>query len=106
MVLAEKAYQLSEMLPKTEQFGLVSQIRRAAVSVPANIAEGWGRDNRGMHVQQFRIAQGSLNELETHVLLSARLRMLTQDETAAVLGKAEQAGTLLRGLIRSLESAT
>jgi len=106
MVLAEMAYQLSELLPKSEQFGLVSQIRRAAVSVPANIAEGWGRDNRGMYVQQLRIAQGSLKELETHILLGARLRMLTQDDIAAVLGKAEQAGKLLRGLIRSLEAAT
>lgn len=106
MALAELAYLLSEKLPKAEQFGLVSQTRRAAVSVPANIAEGWGRDNRGMYVQHLRIAQGSLEELETHFLLGVRLRMLTPDETAGVLSKTEQGGKLLRGLIRPLEAAT
>jgi four helix bundle protein len=104
MTLAEAVYQVTEMLPKAEQFGLISQARRAAVSVAANIAEGWGRDNRGMYIQHLRIAQGSLKELETHLLLSVRLRMVGQTETAPSLAKCDHVGRLLRGLIRSLEA--
>ena len=102
MALAETVYLLTEKLPKAEQFDLTSQTRRAAVSVPANIAEGWGRDGRGMYVQHLRIAQGSLKELETYVHLSVRLRMFSQDDAAATLAKCEHVGKILRGLIRSL----
>ena len=96
----------TEKLPKAEQFGLVAQSRRAAVSVAANIAEGCGRDNKGMYIQHLRIAQGSLKELETHLLLSVRLKMLGEPDAAATLAKSEHVGRLLRGLIRALEAHT
>ena len=68
MGLAVATYQLSGELPKHELYGLTSQIRRAAASVPANIAEGYGRESKGSYVQLLRVAQGSLKELETHLL--------------------------------------
>jgi four helix bundle protein len=69
MTLAESCYRLTHQFPRDELFGLTSQIRRAAGSIPANIAEGHGRDNTGNFVQHLRISQGSLKELETHLLL-------------------------------------
>lgn len=85
MDLAEQLYLLTRTFPKEELFGLTSQIRRAATSVPANIAEGWGRQGTAEFQQFLRIASGSLRELETHLLLARRVGMV----------KAEQCGPLL-----------
>jgi four helix bundle protein len=71
MSVAEQAYRLTSRFPKDEVYGMTSQIRRAAVSVAANIAEGHGRENSGSFIQFLRISQGSLKELETHLLLAA-----------------------------------
>ena len=106
MDLAEAVYRLSAAMPREEMYGLTSQMRRAAASVPANIAEGYGRDIRGAYVQQLRVAQGSLKELETHVLLSQRVGFLEATAVDDLLAKAETVGRILRGLIRSLEPAT
>jgi len=73
MALAETCYRLAKDLPREELFAMSSQIRRSASSVPANIAEGHGRENTQSFIQYLRIAQGSLKELETHLLLSARV---------------------------------
>ena len=80
MSLAESCYLLTGRFPKEEMFGLTSQIRRSAGSVAANIAEGHGRENTGSFIQQLRIAQGSLKELETHLLLAERVGITTKDE--------------------------
>ena len=73
MSLAQGSYLLTRTFPKEELFGLTSQIcGRAAASIPANIAEGYGRDNPGDYIHMLRIANGSLKELETHLLLSVR----------------------------------
>jgi len=79
MTLAEKAYSITKPYPKEEMFGMTSQIRRAATSVPANIAEGWARHNNNEFAYFLRIAHGSLRELETHLLLSARINLCSSE---------------------------
>ena len=106
MNLAEAAYKLSSAFPREEVYGLSSQIRRAAVSVPANIAEGYGRDSKGSYIQQLRIAQGSLKELETHLLIATRVSITSEAQSRPLLSKADELGRMLRGLIRSLEKST
>ena len=106
MNLAELAYLMAAELPRDELYGSSSQIKRSAVSVPANIAEGYGRDNKGSYVHQLRVAQGSLKELETHVLIGQRVKLLPTAEVQAMLELADRVGRLLRGLIRSLEPNT
>ncbi len=103
MTLAESRYRLTRSFPRDELFGLTSQIRRSAGSVPANIAEGHGRDNTGNFVQHLRIAQGSLKELETHLLLSERVGILATSEMQPVLALCESLGKMMRALIRSLQ---
>ena len=70
MTLAEDCYHLTARFPKDEVYGMSAQIRRAAVSIPANIAEGYGREQTGSFIQFLRIAQGSARELETHLILT------------------------------------
>jgi four helix bundle protein len=103
MTLAESCYRLTRQFPREEQFGLTSQIRRAAGSVPANIAEGHGRENTGSFVQHLRISQGSLKELETHMLLAERVGVLPTLDLQPVLTQCESLGKMLRALIRSLQ---
>jgi four helix bundle protein len=103
MTLAESCYRLTGQFPRDELFGLTSQIRRAAASVPANIAEGHGRENTGNFVQHLRVSQGSLKELETHLLLAGRVGILPASNSEAVLAQCESLGKMLRALIRSLQ---
>jgi len=79
MDLAEAACRVTSQLPKSEMYGFTAQIRRAAASVPANIAEGYGRESLGAYVQFLRIAQGSLKELETHLMLAHRIELLDRE---------------------------
>ncbi len=104
MDMAEACYQLTAEFPRDEMCGMTAQIRRAAVSVPANIAEGHGRENTGSFVQFLRVAQGSLKELETHLVLAARVRLVSAERTAPLLGECETTGKMLRSLIRSLQA--
>ena len=103
MELAERCYRATQSFPKEELYGAVTQIRRAAASVPANIAEGNGRENRGEYIQFLRIAKGSLKELETHVLLSQRVGLATGPAAEPILADCELVGKMLRALIRSLQ---
>ena len=103
MILAEACYQATKEFPREEMFGLTSQIRRAAVSIPANIAEGHGRENSGSFVQFLRIAQGSTKELETHLLLSKRVGLLDEAPLQTLLGQCGEIGKMLRALIRSIQ---
>lgn len=104
MMLAEECYRQTKTFPRDELFGLTSQIRRAAASIPANIAEGNGRELTQSYVQFLRIAQGSLKELETHLLLSGRVGILDAPALAELLARCEEMGKMLRALIRSLQS--
>lgn len=101
--LGKDCYLLTRPFPKAEMFGMTSQIRRAAASIPANIAEGYGRDSRGDYVHFLRIAQGSLKALETHLLLAADVELTTTLAIDAILSLCDQIGRMLRALIRSLQ---
>ena len=103
MAIAEDCYRLTQRFPKAELYGMTSQIRRSASSVPANIAEGSGRENRGELIQFLRIAQGSLKEVETHMLLSVRVGLTTQAAVEPILNQCASEGKQLRALIRSLQ---
>jgi len=104
MALAEACYLLTKHFSKDELFGMTSQIRRAASSVPANIAEGYGRDSTGEYIQFLRVSQGSLKELETHVTLSTRVGLTAESETQKVLESCDRLGKMLHRLIRSLQT--
>jgi len=104
IALAEACYLLTKRFPKDELFGMTSQIRRAATSVPANIAEGYGRDSTGEYIQFLRVSQGSLKELETHLALSSRVGLVADSETKSVLEECDRLGKMLHRLIRSLQS--
>jgi four helix bundle protein len=104
MDLAVEVYKLTKSWPKEELYGLTAQARRAAVSVAANIAEGYGRENRGSYQQFLRIAQGSLKELETHLAIAQRVGIANDDVIAPMLERSESVGKLLRLLIRKLST--
>lgn len=104
MDLAELCYHLTRRFPRDEMYGMTSQIRRAAASIPANIAEGHGRNSRGEHVQFLRVAQGSLKELETHLLLTRRVGLSADKDVEDILVKTEILGKMLRALIRSVDA--
>jgi four helix bundle protein len=104
MALAKAGYLLTRSFPREEQFGLTSQIRRAAVSIPANIAEGHGRESTGDYIKFLRIAQGSLKELETHMLLASEVDICSEQEIGPLLVQTDQLGKMLRALIRALQA--
>jgi four helix bundle protein len=103
MALAAACYRHTQGYPKAELFGLTSQIRRASSSVPANIAEGHGREHTGSFIQFLRIAQGSLKELETHLFLSQKVGITSQSETEPLIAHCETVGRVLRALVRALQ---
>jgi four helix bundle protein len=104
MDLAVQAYDITKNWPKEELYGLTSQVRRSASSIAANIAEGYGRETRGAYQQFLRIAQGSLKELETHLLIAERVGLIMRGASAGILERTESLGKLLRLLIRKLSS--
>ena len=103
MDLAEACYKATKGFPKEEMFGLTSQIRRAASSVPANIAEGQGRKSTKEFLNHLSIARGSLLELETHLLLSHRVGLVPKDQLEALLQMTDKVSRMLSGLRRALE---
>ncbi len=104
MNLAEACYRLTKGFPREEIYGMTSQIRRAAASIPANVAEGYGRKSRAEYIRFLYIAQGSLKELETHLLLSQRVELVAAQAINPILRQCESVGRLLTALIRALES--
>ena len=102
MELAETVYALASRLPREETYGLISQLQRAAVSVPSNIAEGHARESTREYLRYLLIARGSLAELETQLLLCQRLQLLGAPDVEKALGASDEIGKMLRGLQRSL----
>jgi four helix bundle protein len=103
MQLVVQVYHLTSRFPREEMHGLTSQMRRAAVSIPTNIAEGWGRGSRKEYIQFLRIARGSLLELETLLAISRNLRYLSQEDMQARLALVGEISRMLSGLIASLK---
>lgn len=103
MKLAEVCYEATAAFPARETYGLASQIRRAAVSVASNIAEGHSRRTLQAYLNHLSIALGSQSELETQIELSRRLKLVSEALAKETLVKAEQVGRMLHALMRSLE---
>lgn len=106
MELTVETYRFSSGFPGSEVYGLTSQLRRAAVSVPSNIAEGYGRGSRKEYIQFLCISQGSLKELETQVILAERLKYGSKTAVDGLLELSEEVGRMLGALIRSLRIRT
>lgn len=102
MELVIRIYRLTRALPATERYGLASQLQRAAVSVPANIAEGHGRRHLGDKLRHFSVANGSLKELETEVLIGKRLGYIAEAEADGAASATAELGRMLACLMRSL----
>ena len=102
VALAEAVYRETKGFPREETFGLQSQMRRAAVSVPSNIAEGWGRRTRKDYVRFLRIARGSLFELRTQVEIARRVGFLAKGTAQRLRNDADRVGRVLHGLASAL----
>jgi len=98
-------YRVTRSFPKEELYGVTSQLRRAAVSIPSNIAEGQGRQTTGEFRQFLGHARGSLLETETQILLSERLEYLDHKTTEDLLRQAAEVGRILNGLMASLQGS-
>ncbi len=103
VALAEEVYRLTRAFPPTERYGLAAQMQRAAVSVPSNIAEGWGRGSRADFLRFLAIARGSLYELTTQVIIAQRVGYVEGEAATALLGQLESLSRMLLAYIRSLK---
>uniref|UniRef100_UPI000A01F575 four helix bundle protein n=1 Tax=Methylosarcina fibrata TaxID=105972 RepID=UPI000A01F575 len=103
MQLAKQAYKLTGQFPREELYGLTSQIRRAAVSVPANIAEGWGRHYQAEFIQFLRTANGSRTELETHLILAVQIGLIDETQIQPLIEQSTILGKQMLALERSLK---
>ncbi|MFQ5564023.1 MAG: four helix bundle protein [Parvularculaceae bacterium] len=104
MDLAVEIYAITAKFPREETYGLISQIRRATVSISANIAEGYGRETTGAYIQFLRVAQGSTREVQSLLELSVRLVYLLPDSAKPINLMALRISKMLRSLIRALEN--
>lgn len=103
IALSVACYRVTVSFPREEAYGMTGQTRRASVSVAANIAEGHGREHTKTFVQLLRISQGSLKELETHLIIAQQVGLVQSDQAQSLLAAADEIGRMLRALIRSLE---
>ena len=103
MELAVDCYELTKPLPREGTYGMTSQIRRCSSSIPANIAEGWGRQSTGDYIRFLPIAQGSLKELETHLILCDRVGLMEASSLPKLESQTQSIGKMLFALIRSLQ---
>ena len=103
MDLVEESYKITKLLPKDESFGLASQIRRAAVSIPSNIAEGQARHTKKEFLNFLSIARGSKAELDTQIQICIRLSYLTQTQAQTALALCEEVGKMLFSIMQKLD---
>jgi four helix bundle protein len=102
MTLVKRVYELSNDFPRDERFGLTGQIRRAAISVPSNIAEGQGRDSTREFLHHLSMAYGSLMEVETQILIGLDLGYLDKEIVSDFMKQSAETGRIINGLMRSL----
>ena len=105
MDLVVICYQMTRKFPRSEIYGLTSQLQRAAVSIPSNIAEGHQRRHSKEFLQHLSIAYGSLAELETHVEIASRLDYIDEDYANTVLNQTAEIGRMINGLRKSIEKS-
>jgi four helix bundle protein len=103
MDIAEKCYFLTKLFPKDELYGMVQQIRRSAASIPANIAEGYGRRTTPEYIRFLNIAQGSINELETHLILSERVGLSQTKDIEPIISLLREESRMIIALIKKLQ---
>ena len=103
ILLVSKIYSLTKRFPNDEKFGLVSQLNRASVSIPANIAEGWGRESRKSYVQFLRISRGSLFELETLLIISTNEGFIIPESFKEISIQTDEVSRMLISMIKKLE---
>ena len=106
MELVKEVYILTKQFPKEELYGLTSQIRRSAVSIPTNIAEGLGRQYKKDTLQFFYVSRGSIYELETLINIGLMANIISENDFERLLLPIERALKLLYGLIKSYETRT
>ena len=104
MDLVQDVYAITARFPSEEKFGLVSQLRRAAVSIPSNIAEGYSRRTRSDYIHFLDIARGSANEVETQLLIAIRLSFVANREVNPTVDLTNEVQRILKGLVKSLKS--
>jgi four helix bundle protein len=103
MRLAKRIYQITQRFPSEERFGLTNQLRRAAVSVPSNLAEGHARFGPGEFSRFLSITMGSVAELETQIVMSNDLGYINSEITQELMNELDAVGRMLRGLAKSIE---
>jgi four helix bundle protein len=106
MLLVKEIYILTKDMPDEERFGLTSQIRRAAVSIPSNIAEGWGRNSKGSYINHLKISNGSLCETETQILIIEMLGFLDNSKLNTSKNLLQECSKMLKSIIDKLEAYT
>ena len=102
--LVVEIYKISKLLPKEEVYGISDQLRRSAVSIPSNIAEGQSRNSAKEFIQFLSIARGSLAELETQLLICIKVNMLSEDNIADAQNITTEVGKMIKGLMNKLNS--
>ena len=103
MNLAERCYRMSMRFPREHQLSLGHELRKSCVSIPSNIAEGFGRHHTAEYVHHLRYSNGSSNELQSQVELGKRVEIVSEHDAVGMIADAEEIGRMLHGLIGALE---
>ncbi|AFY43890.1 four helix bundle protein [Nostoc sp. PCC 7107] len=104
IALAIQCYQLTEHFPKSELYGLTSQIRSSCVSVPSNIAEGYGRKTKTEYIQFLHIALGSLRELDTQLIIAKEVKLANQELFIPVMGEVDRLQGILVSTLQKMKT--
>ena len=104
MEIAERCYYLTQSFPREEVYGMVQQIRRASVSIPANISEGYGRRSKGDYSRFLNISQGSINELQTHLILAHKVGLCPELEIQPIIALLQEETRMIISLLKKLDS--